>query len=317
MPTTEPDMRVWTGRVDEADGPSALRWHQMIKPVTSGAEPGIVLVGFVCDEGVRRNGGRTGAKDGPLAIRAALANLAWYQQWPVYDWGDVRCDDADMESAQVRLAKVVEQLVTDGHRPLVIGGGHETSWGTYQGLAAARPRHVVGVVNIDAHLDLRADVRPNSGTSFAQIEEFCRERNRLYKYFALGLAKQSNTAALFERAGAFGATALHDFDLVPWALEPVHKLVSDFMQPCGSVHLSIDLDVLPAPVMPAVSAPAARGVPLEIVEPLVVRSLSTGKVAVVDLVEFAPNLDRDGNAARVAARIAWFIAASWRAGKKS
>jgi arginase family enzyme len=39
-------------------------------------------------------------------------------------------------------------------------------------------------------------------------------------------------------------------------------------------------------------------------------------VTAVDLVEFAPNLDKDGNAARVAARLAWFIATSWRAGKK-
>ncbi|MBN9120489.1 MAG: formimidoylglutamase [Planctomycetes bacterium] len=310
-------MRVWTGRVDEADGPSALRWHQMVRPLSRGAEPGVVLVGFACDEGVRRNGGRVGARDGPLAVRAALANLAWYQQWPVYDWGDVRCDGTDMEGAQARLAALVDQLVTDGHRPLVIGGGHETAWGTHQGVAAARPRHTVGVVNVDAHLDLRADAEPNSGTPFAQIERFCRERNRPFKYFALGLAKQSNTAALFERAAALGATALNDFDLVPWALEPVHKLVADFMQPCGSVHLSVDLDVLPGAVMPAVSAPAARGVPLEVVEPLIVRCMSTGKVAAVDLVEFAPNLDRDGNAARVAARLAWFIATSWRAGKRS
>jgi formiminoglutamase len=309
-------MRAWTGRVDEADGPNALRWHQMIKPVALGCDPGIVLVGFACDEGVRRNEGRPGAKDGPLAIRAALANLAWYQQWPVYDWGDVICDDGDLEAAQARLAKVVEQLINDGHRPLVIGGGHETAWGTYQGIVAARPRNVVGVVNIDAHLDLRADPRPNSGTPFSQIEQYCRERNRLFKYFALGLAKQSNTAALFERAAALGATALHDFDLVPWALEPVHKLVHDFMVPCGSVHLSVDLDVLPASVMPAVSAPAARGVPLEIVEPLIVRAISTGKVAAVDLVEFAPNLDRDGNAGRVAARLAWFIATNWPSRRK-
>jgi formiminoglutamase len=152
---------------------------------------------------------------------------------------------------------------------------------------------------------------PNSGTPFAQIERHCREFARPFKYFALGLAKQSNTAALFERAANLGATALHDFDLVPWALEPVHQLVNTFMHPCGSVHLSIDLDVLPASVMPAVSSPAARGVPLEIVEPLIVRCISTGKVAAVDLVEFAPILDRDGNAARVAARIAWFIATNW------
>jgi formiminoglutamase (EC 3.5.3.8) len=37
---------------------------------------GIALLGFVCDEGVRRNQGRTGAAEGPQAIRQALANMA-------------------------------------------------------------------------------------------------------------------------------------------------------------------------------------------------------------------------------------------------
>ena len=160
----------------------------MIKPLAPAAEPGIVLIGFACDLGVVRDGGRAGARDGPHAVRTALADMAWYQQAPVYDWGDVRCDDDDMTAAQLRLSKVVEQLVSDGHRPLVVGGGCEASWGTYQGIVAARPRNVVGVVNIDAHLDLSADPKPNSGTTFAQIEEYCRERNRLYKYFAIGLA---------------------------------------------------------------------------------------------------------------------------------
>src|SRR5262249_35812040 len=161
-------------------------------------------VGFACDEGVRRNGGRVGAKDGSLAIRAALANLAWDQQWPGYDWGDVRGDDGDMEAAQTRLAGLVEQVLSAGHPPPVVGGGHGTAWGPYRGVAAARQKQAVGVVNVDAHLDLRADAVPSSGTPFAQIEQFCREHSRPFKYFALGLAKQSNTQALFDRADAFG-----------------------------------------------------------------------------------------------------------------
>ncbi len=36
----EPDMSVWTGRVDAADGPDALRWHQMVKPLSPDCEPG-------------------------------------------------------------------------------------------------------------------------------------------------------------------------------------------------------------------------------------------------------------------------------------
>src|SRR4051812_41136089 len=38
--------------------------------------PAAVLLGFPSDEGVRRNGGRVGAAEGPAALRAALYRLA-------------------------------------------------------------------------------------------------------------------------------------------------------------------------------------------------------------------------------------------------
>ena len=68
------------------------------------------------------------------------------------------------------------------------------------------------------------------------------------------------------------------------------------------------------PANPAVQAAtaAALGVPLgtllRIVEPL----CRSGKLQAVDLVEFNPLFDIDGQGARVAARVAWQIAHWWR-----
>jgi formiminoglutamase len=309
----EPDMSVWTGRVDSADGPMALRWHQMVKALSPGAKPGIALLGFACDEGVRRNGGRVGAKGGPRAIRQALANLAWHHGPVAYDGGDVACEDEDMEGAQAKLAEAVAAAIRAGHRPLVLGGGHETAWGTFQGIAAAKPGAKIGIVNIDTHFDLRADERPNSGTPFNQIANWCRENGRQFRYLCVGASRVANTLALFERARELGATWMEDVQCGAGMADIENPWAYEFAAEVDAIYLTIDLDVLPASTMPAVSAPAARGVPLEVVTEIVHRFVELPETAAVDIVEYNPALDADGRGGRVAAYLAWQVAYWWAA----
>src|SRR5437660_944769 len=103
-PPEKTETNEWQGRMDNTiDGALAVRWHQRVRRLTRGAEPGVTLIGFACDEGVRRNKGRVGAAEGPRAIREALAGMAWHQPHPVFDAGDVACTDGDLEGAQNRL----------------------------------------------------------------------------------------------------------------------------------------------------------------------------------------------------------------------
>jgi formiminoglutamase len=64
--------------------------------------------------------------------------------------------------------------------------------------------------------------------------------------------------------------------------------------------------------MPAVSAPAARGIPLEYVESLIGVIVDAQKTVAVDLVELNPRYDIDGHGARVAARIAYQAVGAWK-----
>src|SRR5262245_61685671 len=309
------DVGVWKGRVDAADGRSAVRWHQMVRPLGRTPQPGITLLGFACDEGVRRNQGRVGAKDGPKAIRAALASMAWHQNHPVYDAGDITCADGKLEAAQDLLTEAVYKGIFAQQRVLVLGGGHEAARGSYRGVIRAVEgidRSLkVGIINIDSHFDLRGDTPPNSGTPFAQIAGWCREIDRLFWYMCLGVSESANTAALFDRANRFDARWKLDKDLDPWRLDGPIEEIQKFAEPVDVIHLSIDLDVLPAAVMPAVSAPAARGVALESVEALVSAVLATGKVVVAEIVELNPSFDIDDHGAKTAARLAWLVAKEW------
>lgn len=296
----------WQGRVDtEETGPST-RWHQRVLPFTADSRGGVALIGFAVDEGVRRNGGRPGAAQGPLALRRALANLPVLGEPALWDAGDVACADGRLEVAQEALAGQVAQALAQGCTPLVLGGGHEVAWGTFQGIANALAgmRRVL-VVNFDAHFDLRMAVRANSGTPFRQIQEWCAGHGWPFDYRVFGISRYANTQALFERADALGARYWLDDALQGEAgmQEALAALEHDLSQ-CDGVYLTVDMDVLPGASAPGVSAPAPLGVPLAFVERLVDAVLASRKLVAADIAELNPAFDRDGLTAKVAARLA-------------
>src|SRR5690606_39172273 len=77
----------WSGRVDQPEDASTRRWHQWVRTPEAGAASGVALLGFACDEGVRRNHGRVGAAEGPAALRRMLSNLPTLDEVPLYDAG--------------------------------------------------------------------------------------------------------------------------------------------------------------------------------------------------------------------------------------
>ena len=118
--------------------------------------------------------------------------------------------------------------------------------------------------------------------------------------------------ALLDEAARREVTIIEDLDVLTsfeaWVLPEISRNIACY----DRLYLTIDLDVLPAREMPAVSAPAALGIPLatllRIVEPL----CRSGKLQAVDLVEFNPQYDIDSQGARAAARLAWQIAHWWQ-----
>lgn len=289
----------WTGRDDPEDGELALRMHHL----AGRADPAAALIGFACDAGVVRNRGNPGAAEGPSALRAALANLAAPSgARGFHDAGDLVVTGEDPGPGQEALAEDLAALLRAHPRVLVLGGGHETAWGSWQGLRRALPGARIGIVNIDAHLDIRAigTAGPSSGTPFFQIRE---ADPRGFDYAVLGLAEEGNTQALRERAAEWGVAVVEDHALQAGA-EAGFAAIDAVCARSDAVYLTVDLDALPAAQAPGVSAPAARGVPLHVVEALVGRTIASGKLRLADIVELCPPRDRDGRTARSAALIA-------------
>jgi formiminoglutamase len=304
------DMRRWHGRVD-GEGDAGLRWHQIVRPLERSSAGGVALIGFACDAGVARNHGRTGARAGPAAIRAMLGNMPVHRCRNIVDAGDVTCHAGEasdgLEQAQQTLSGQIAALLARGMLPLAMGGGHEIAFASFGGLArhlahgTAVPR--IGIINLDAHFDLRMAERASSGTPFRQIAEECGARGWPFHYCCLGVNEFANTQALFDRARSLGVRWLLDEEMLAVKWDAVQAAVAAFLSGVDHVYFTICLDVLPAGVAPGVSAPAPHGVELSVVEQIVDMVAASGKLRVADIAELNPGVDTDGRTARVAARL--------------
>lgn len=303
MSVTRTQTPEWTGRVDPEDGPDAIRLHQLVKPGAKRA-----VIGFACDAGVKRNKGRVGAKDGPAALRQALANLsAPADARPVSDLGDVVVTGDALEAGQETLTTAIGEALSGLERLVVLGGGHETAFASFQGLRQAHPKARIGILNLDAHLDLRlpGEAGGTSGTPFAQIRQLDPDG---FDYLCVGYAEESNTQALMARAKDWGVGLVRDHELIADPLA-AHPAITDLIARNDCLYLTIDIDVLSHFQAPGVSAPAARGIPLSTIEQIVSFAIKTAAslqtpLALADLVELSPAHDRDGVTAKTAALLA-------------
>lgn len=295
--TPAPD---WSGRND-GPGSEHARWHSTVDTAAGPTEGAVHVLGFASDEGVERNGGRQGAAQGPAALRAALGSLAVHDQRVLIDAGTVTTQHDDLVSAQRTLSDKVSDLVSaqgTGGMTVVLGGGHETSFATHRG--AYEAIGPMQIINFDAHFDLRIASQPTSGTPFTQIADLVGED---FDYSVFGISKPNNTKVLFDTAERLGVTTVLDTELATMTVREATERALAAVDGDLPIHLSIDLDVLPAAVAPGVSAPAGFGVDYALLRAMVAAVASTGRVALLDVVELNPEFDVDQRTAKAAARL--------------
>jgi formiminoglutamase len=296
----------WTGRVDQEDGELGLRWHQLID--TTYQRDTIDLIGFASDVGVANNKGRIGAKNGPNAVRSQLANLPFLLAANVHDKGDIAPIKERIDDAQFNLAQQVHSSLERGHFPIVIGGGHEVARGSFLGLhqwtQSSTPNARIGIINLDAHLDLRTPApHTSSGTPFYQISELLKAHNQSFQYACVGVSDTANTPALFKRADQLGVKCIYDTEFSDLTIEKIIADLDEWSRDCDDLYLTVDLDVLPAATMPGVSAVNGYGVELRWIEKLVAFFAADPRIRIFDLAELNPSYDIDHRSAKVAARL--------------
>ncbi|GAB5492657.1 MAG: formimidoylglutamase [Phototrophicaceae bacterium] len=256
----------------------------------------VVLIGLPQDEGVRRNGGRVGAKDAPDAIRQALYKLVNIPSLKFFDMGNSKIFPT-LEETHAKHQAIIEHLLDDGKVIIVLGGGNDTSYPDCAALSTHINKNVLAF-NIDAHFDIRADSPRNSGTPYRQLldEGLIHPQN----FYEIAYQPFANSPTYIDYLRSKG--------VVHHALKDVHdigleKLLNDILahHKDESVFWGLDMDVVRAADAPAVSAVNPTGLTGE-------EFASIGRIAgqhpntsIFEITEVNPTYDIDGRTCRLAA----------------
>lgn len=307
---------IWNGRYD-GDDRDNLRLFQVVNTVPlehvqhhhkfhiHHTPNPYAIVGFQSDEGVRRNQGRLGARDAPDTIRAALAHLPHSEPYTICDTGNVTCQGQNLEQAQQNLSTHVCTLIKKNHTPIILGGGHETSYGGLLGVHNALPKDTtLGIINFDAHFDLRhtVDNSPTSGTPFWDAHNTFMADGRDFHYFCMGIAQAGNTNTLFKRADALGVQYCYDTDCHMNSDDCIQKLLN-FVASVDYVYMTIDMDAFNAGIAMGVSAVNPMGIHPAFVEQCMAKITAQSKIIALDVVEVNPQYDQNAITAKLASRL--------------
>ena len=257
----------------------------------------VVIIGYACDEGVRRNNGRVGAKDGPDAIRKCMVK----PPPGAIDKGNITCEDDNLEKTQQELGERVENELKQGNFPLVIGGGHDISYGHFLGINKAI-KGTVGIINLDAHFDLRPFHNGgNSGTSFNQISTLLKAQNKTFHYLPIGIRENSNSAELYQTAKTLNVHYIPMEECTLDNIPQIKKTIQAFMDEVDCIYLTIDLDGFSSEYCPGVSAASLIGFQPKFVLDLMHYVLNSKKIISCDIAEMNPIYDEEEITAIMAA----------------
>ncbi len=315
-----PNKTFWSGRVDDPNDSDSFRMHQIVKLIdltkidlveVDSHKLNICFLGFNSDEGVIRNLGREGAKQGSKYIRKEFANLpvTFGEQVAIYDAGDIECVDGNLEDAQAQLKDAVALILNHSFFPIVLGGGHELALGHYNGIVDhLSDSKNLGIINFDAHFDLRPYTKGgSSGTMFAQISDGCKEQSRPFSYMCLGVQASSNTISLFKKADELGAKYIMGKDFIEPNFESIRQTIDEFIAKHDKIYFTLCSDVINASFAPGVSAIQPFGMNAEVVLTFIKHIFKSKKVVSFDVAEVSPRFDHDNQTAKLIAIILFAI----------
>jgi formiminoglutamase len=174
-----------------------------------------VLLGIPEDIGVRANYGNAGTSKAWEAALGSLLNIQHNHLTNAENvilLGEIDCDTQMKQAEEIskeephsveklgklvtqidhKVSEVVKKIVEAGKFPIIIGGGHNNSFGNLKGTSEVLKKPI-NCINFDAHTDFRALEHRHSGNGFS----YAFEEGFLDKYFIFGLHRNYTSEAVF------------------------------------------------------------------------------------------------------------------------
>ena len=252
---------------------------------------------------------RSGSRDGPDAIRLASFNFESYNHYYDVDLAELAiCDlgnmdlGADPGYAEETIKEGIALLPKEAI-PIFLGGEHSITPPIVESLARRFTPGSLGVLVLDAHLDLRAQY------GCTRYSHACASRRILEKkgvgaYASIGIRSGSKEEFTFAKDN--GIPYFTSLDVLEKGIDYMLDRAMEGLK-CERLYLSIDLDALDPSFAPAVGNPEPFGLTAWDVKKVIERAAP--KAIGLDINELTPVYDR-GETALLAARLAReFIAA--------
>jgi formiminoglutamase len=299
--TTRPNQEPLQSRRD----PNDPRLAEIVSTDPSAyAAAEIVILGCPQDQGVERNGGRVGAAAAPDAIRKQFYKLTTFNvRRRIFDAGNLDVNGS-LEEIHDRHAAVVKQILTDGKRLIVLGGGNDVSYP--DGVAMAE---VFGAgnwigVNVDAHLDVRVAEQRNSGTPYRQLLEG-KHLTPAY-FYEVGYQSHFASPVYYDYIRTLGVNRISLELLRSRAevdLELREQIRQKFIAHSSSLNtfFGFDLDVVRMSDAPGTSAPSPLGLRAGELIQLVKYAASLSNTRMIEFSEVNPTYDVDDRTSRLVA----------------
>ena len=295
-------------------------WDVLVEKYAS-EKVDIAIIGFPFDEGVRRNGGRVGAKDAPASFRKMIKRAGTVvnpehgidcRNLKILDLGNVQVDDeANLEKAHELLEECVYNALNrlGAATVFVVGGGNDQSYPNAKGLL----RHVekfdrVGVINLDAHLDVRdlKNGQHHSGSPFRrllQTEGF--NGSHFVEYAAQGTQCSQKHVDFINEKGANIYWLQKDVERVG-AVPLFNQILTKDFANTDKIFVSFDLDCVSMAWAGGVSCPSPLGLTAQNALEICFNAGHNSKVQLFDLSEYNPKIEEYNTGKLVAAMFVHF-----------